>query len=51
VLAVMLAPSVFGETVPIVVVQGSLWVAFMILLGVQSIAALAQYGWGNGHGE
>jgi hypothetical protein len=44
--AAMLAPLYFGEAVPTVVIQNSVWVAFMILFGVQSVAALVQYGRG-----
>ncbi|HEX3727968.1 MAG TPA: hypothetical protein VHV08_17070 [Pirellulales bacterium] len=42
--AVMLAPRIFGDSVPTRVIETSVWIAFMLMLGVQSIAALIQYG-------
>lgn len=42
--AALLAPRVYGDAVPVVVIQASVWIAFMLMLGVQSIAALVQYG-------
>ena len=38
------APAVFGDSVPVAVIQSSVWVAFMIVLGVHSIATLVQHG-------
>ncbi len=43
IIAVLIAPRLFGDSVPIAVVQNSVWVAFMILLATQSIVALVQY--------
>jgi hypothetical protein len=49
--AALLAPLVFGQAVPVRVIQNSVWVAFMILIGVQSIAVLVQYGREASHAE
>jgi hypothetical protein len=49
--AVMSAQPIFGDSVPVNVIQWSVWVSFMIVLGVQAIATLVQYGIGAPHGE
>jgi len=49
VLAALVAPAVYGQAVPIMVIESSVWVAFMILIATQSIAALVQYGRGPAH--
>jgi hypothetical protein len=38
------ASTLFGDSVPVIVVQSSVWVAWMILFGVQAIATLVLYG-------
>ena len=49
--AALLAPTYYGRDVPTAAVQNSVWVAFMILYAVQSIAVLAQYRSGAIHAE
>ncbi len=49
--AVMAAPAVYGDSVPVFAVQSALWAAFLVLIGVQSIATLILYGRGTGDGR
>jgi hypothetical protein len=47
--AALLAPRIYGDAVPVIAIQASVWIAFMLMLGVQSIAALVQYGRASTH--